>query len=140
MRIKWECTGTPTIFKCNYPIDYAAVDLNGRRNRQRNTIIIVKLKKVKERTAAAEVDIGQINIFGAFSQESSNPSPPRNAGRGLTREKDMRWMTTTAMATTTTATMTTATQEGGGEGEWDAKWEGEGRRGRGFISGPRHCN
>jgi hypothetical protein len=75
MRIKWECTGTPTIIKCDYAIDYVAVDSNGRRNRQCNTIIIVKLKKAKEHTAEAEVDVGQIDMFGPFSQGSSNPSP-----------------------------------------------------------------
>ncbi len=69
--------GTPTMFKCNYPIDYIAVNANGRRNHQRNTIIIIKLKKALERTAAeTEVNIGEIDIFGAFSQGSSNPSPP----------------------------------------------------------------
>jgi hypothetical protein len=72
--LKWKCMGTPTIFKRDYPIDNVAVDVNGRRNRQCNTIIIVKLKKAKERTAAAEVNVGQINIFGTFSQGSSNPS------------------------------------------------------------------
>ncbi len=30
MHIKWECTGTPTIFKQDYAIDYVAVDLNRR--------------------------------------------------------------------------------------------------------------
>jgi hypothetical protein len=77
MCLKWECTGTPTIFKCDYPINYVAVDVNGRRNRQRNTVIIIELKKVTEHTAAeAEVNVGQIDIFGAFIQGSSNPSPP----------------------------------------------------------------
>ncbi len=75
MRIKWECTGTPTIIKCNYAIDYVAVDLNRRRNCQHNTIIIVKLKKTKECTAEVEVDVGKIDMFGLFSQGSSNPSP-----------------------------------------------------------------
>jgi hypothetical protein len=57
MRLKWECTGTPTIFMCNYPFDYNAVDLNGRRNCQQKMIIIIKLKKAKECMAAADVDI-----------------------------------------------------------------------------------
>jgi hypothetical protein len=138
MCIKWKCTGTPTIFKHDYPIDYVAVDLNVRRNRQQNTIIIIKLKKVKERTAVAEVGIRQLDIFGAFSQGSSNLTPPPcNARRGLTREKDTRWTTTPTMAMTTIVTTTAATGEGGGEGEVDAEWEREGRRGRGS---PHHSN
>ncbi len=61
MHLKWECMGIPTIFKCNYPINYITVDANGRRNSQCNTIIIVKLKKVKEwAVAVAEVNVGQI--------------------------------------------------------------------------------
>ncbi len=82
MRIKWECTGTPTIIKRNYAIDYVAVNSNGRRNCQRNTIIIVKLKKAKERTAEAEVDVGKIDMFGPFSQGSSNPSPALQCRKG----------------------------------------------------------
>jgi hypothetical protein len=69
--------GTPTIFKRDYPFDYVTVNANGRRNRQHSTFIIVKLKKVMECTVVeVEVDVGQINVFGAFSQGSSNPSPP----------------------------------------------------------------
>ncbi len=69
--------GTPTIFKRNYPIDYVVVNSNGRRNRQRNTIVIVKLKKMTEHVVEeVEVDVGKIDIFGSFSQGSSNPSLP----------------------------------------------------------------
>ncbi len=77
VRLKWECTDTPTIFKHGYSINYGAVDANGRRNCQCNTIIFVKLKKASERAMAkAEVNVRKINIFGAFSQGSSNSSPP----------------------------------------------------------------
>jgi hypothetical protein len=77
VHLKWECTGTPTIFNHNYPIDYIKVDANGRRYCQHNTIIIIKLKKAMEHMAAeAEVDIRKIDAFGSFSQGSSNPSPP----------------------------------------------------------------
>jgi hypothetical protein len=51
VRLKWEFTGTPTIFKNDYRRDYVAVDSNGRRNRQHNTIIIVKLRMAMEHTA-----------------------------------------------------------------------------------------
>ena len=34
VHLKWECTGTPTIFKGDYPIDYIATDSNGRQNCQ----------------------------------------------------------------------------------------------------------
>jgi hypothetical protein len=130
MRIKWECTGTPTILKRNYAIDYIMVNLNGRRNYQQNMIIIIKLKKAKEPTTEAEVNVVKIDFFGPFSQGSSNPSPPCNAGRGLmrekvTREKDTRWTATT----TTRTRMTMATGEGRGEGEVDTEEEREGRRG-----------
>jgi hypothetical protein len=76
MRIKWEYMGTPTIIKCDYPIDYVVVNSNRRRNRQQSMVIIIKLKKAKEHTAEAEVNVGQMDIFGPFSQVSSNPSPP----------------------------------------------------------------
>jgi hypothetical protein len=77
-RLKWECMGTPLSIKRNYLIDYVVVDANGRRNLQQNTIIIVKLKKAQERTAAVEVKVGKITIIGTFtfSQGSSNHSPP----------------------------------------------------------------
>ncbi len=66
MCIKWECMGTPTNIKQDYVIDYVAI----------NTMIIIKLKKTKERTAEAQVNVGQMDMFGLFSQGSSNPSPP----------------------------------------------------------------
>ncbi len=50
VRLKWECTGIPTIFKRNYPFYYITVNANGRRNCQRSTFIIIKLKKAMERT------------------------------------------------------------------------------------------
>jgi hypothetical protein len=129
--------GTPTIIKRNYAIAYVPIDSNGRRNHRRIMIIIIKLKKAKERTAEAEVDTGQMDIFGPFSQGSSNLSPPRNAGRGLRREKVKREKDTRWTRTRTTTTMMTATGEGEGEGEVYAEREGKGRRGRG---GSGHSN
>jgi hypothetical protein len=81
VRIKWECTGATTIIKRDYEIDYVNVDSKGRRNRQCNSVLIVQVKKAKERAATeAEVDTGQISLFGAFSQSSNvsdgPPSPP----------------------------------------------------------------
>jgi hypothetical protein len=81
VNIKWECTGSTAIIKRNYPIEYIIVDLKGRRNRQCNSVLIVQVKKAKERTETeAEVDSGQISLFGAFSQSSNAsdgpPSPP----------------------------------------------------------------
>ena len=77
VRLKWECTGTHRIFKGDYAIDYVARDSSGRKNRQRNTILIVRVKKAKERSAAeAEVVAKEISLFGEFSQGSSNESPP----------------------------------------------------------------
>ena len=52
VRLKWECTGTHQIFKGDYAIDYVVRDSSGRKNRQRNTILIVRVKKAKERSAA----------------------------------------------------------------------------------------
>jgi hypothetical protein len=80
VRLKWECTGTPTIIKRDYPIDVVRTDSNGRRNRQRNTIIIIKMKKAQERSAAAaDIDDGVIDLLGTFSQSqaSSDYSPAR---------------------------------------------------------------
>jgi hypothetical protein len=77
VRLKWECTGTPNVFKGDYAIDYVVRDDSGRKNRQRNTILIVRVKKAQERAAAAaEVVSGVISLLGAFSQGSSNDSPP----------------------------------------------------------------
>jgi hypothetical protein len=81
VRIKWECTGATTIIKRDYEIDYVNVDSKGRRNRQCNSVLIVQVKRAKERAATeAEVDTGQISLFGAFSQSSNAsdgpPSPP----------------------------------------------------------------
>ncbi len=79
--IKWECTGATTIFKRDYPIEYIIVDSKGRKNRQCNSVLIVQVKRAKERAETeAEVDSGQISLFGAFSQGSNAsdapPSPP----------------------------------------------------------------
>jgi hypothetical protein len=81
VRIKWECTGATTIFKRDYPIEYIIVDSKGRKNRQCNSVLIVQVKRAKERAETeAEVDSGQISLFGAFSQSSNAsdtpPSPP----------------------------------------------------------------
>jgi hypothetical protein len=84
VRLKWECTGTTSIIKRNYAIDYVNVDASRRRNRQCNSVLIVKVKKTKEHAETeAVVDTAQISLFGAFSQSSygssSNPPgpPPR---------------------------------------------------------------
>jgi hypothetical protein len=82
VRLKWECTGTITIIKRDYEIDYVNVDSKGRKNRQCNLVVIVQVKKAKERAEMeAEVDAEQISIFGTFSQSSHGssgnpPSPP----------------------------------------------------------------
>ncbi len=81
VRIKWECTGTTAIFKRDYEIDCINVDSKGRRNRQCNSVLIIQVKRAKERAATeAEVDAGQISLFVAFSQSSNTsdgpPSPP----------------------------------------------------------------
>ena len=82
VRIKWECTGATAIIKRDYKIDYVNVDSSRRRNRQCNSVIIVQVKRVKERAATeAEVNTGQISLFGTFSQSShvrigNPPSPP----------------------------------------------------------------
>ncbi len=77
VRLKWECTGTHRIFKGDYAIDYVTRDSSGRKNRQRNTILIVRVKKAKGRSAvAAEVVAKEISLLGKFSQGSSNDSPP----------------------------------------------------------------
>ena len=82
VRLKWECTGTITIIKRDYEIDYVNVYSKGRKNRQCNLVVIVQVKKAKERAEMeAEVDAEQISIFGTFSQSSHGssgnpPSPP----------------------------------------------------------------
>jgi hypothetical protein len=82
VRIKWECTGTTTIIKQDYEIDYVNVNSSGRRNHQCNLVLIVQVKKAKERAETeAVVNAGQISLFGAFGQSSHGssgnpPSPP----------------------------------------------------------------
>jgi hypothetical protein len=81
VRLKWECTGATAIFKRDYPIEYVIVDSKRRKNRQCNSVLIVQVKRAKERAETeAEVDTGQISLFGAFSQSSNvsdgPPSPP----------------------------------------------------------------
>jgi hypothetical protein len=49
VRLKWECTGAFLIVKRDYEIDYVNVDKNRRRNRQCNLVLIVQVKKAKER-------------------------------------------------------------------------------------------
>ena len=88
--IKWECTGATVINKrdCDYPIDYVIVDSGKRKNRQRNSVLIFQVKRAKEHAATeAEVDTGQISLFGAFSQSSNasdgppGPPPRRKSSR-----------------------------------------------------------
>ena len=62
----WALPQTPS--ETTYPIDYVNVNMSGRRNRQRqcNSVLIVKAKNTKERVAMeAEVDVGQIDLFDA---------------------------------------------------------------------------
>jgi hypothetical protein len=82
VRLKWECTGTFKIVKCDYEINYVNVDLRDNQNRQWNSVLIVQVKKAKERAATeAKVNKGQMSLFGSFSQGSHGssgnpPSPP----------------------------------------------------------------
>jgi len=95
MRIKWECTGTFSIIKRDYEINFVVGDNNKQRNRQCNSVCIIKVKKTKEGAAIeAEVETGKISLFGAFSQSShrssSNPPspPPRCKSGGNRHEVD----------------------------------------------------
>ena len=64
MRIKWECTGTFSIIN---EINSVVGDNNKQRNRQCNSVCIIKAKKTKEGAAMeAEVDTGKISLFGAW--------------------------------------------------------------------------
>jgi hypothetical protein len=81
VRLKWECTGAFVIDKRDYEINYVNVDSKARRNRQCNSVLIVQVKKAKERAETeAKVNRGQMSLFGSFSQGSPgsgyNPSPP----------------------------------------------------------------
>jgi hypothetical protein len=79
VHLKWECMGATTIIKRDYEIDYVNVSSKGRKNRQCNSVLIVQVKKVKERMETeAEVNTGQISLFGAFIQSShgSSGNPP----------------------------------------------------------------
>jgi len=77
------------IVKRDYEIDYVNVDKNGRRNRQCNSVLIVQVKKAKERAEMeAKVNRGQMSLFGSFSQGSpgigNHPSPlPRRKSPGF---------------------------------------------------------
>ena len=75
VRLKWECTGTHRIFKGDYAIDYVARDSSGRKNRQRNTILIVRVKKAKERSAAAaQVVVKEISLLGSKASYTKSSS------------------------------------------------------------------
>jgi hypothetical protein len=77
----------------DYPIDYVATDSNKRRNQQRNTILIIRMKKAQQRSAAAaEIDAGEIDLFGKFSQSqaSSDFSPARPRRKKRLASKGMR--------------------------------------------------
>jgi hypothetical protein len=82
VRLKWECTGAFKIVKRDYEINYVNVDSRDRKNRQCNSVLIVQVKKAKERAATeAKVNKGQMSLFGSFSQGSPGssgnpPSPP----------------------------------------------------------------
>jgi hypothetical protein len=144
VRIKWECTGAIVIIKRDYPIDYVIVDSKGRKDRQCNSVLIVQVKRAKERAATeAEVDTGQISLFGAFRQSSNAsdgpPSPPprrksprlrllrnqqqQQKGTGWTRTTTTTAVGANSLMRTTAATRTTmeggdtvATEEGNGRG------------------------
>ena len=49
VHLKWECTGALTIIEGNYKIDYFNIDASRRQNRLCNSVIIVKVNKMKER-------------------------------------------------------------------------------------------
>jgi hypothetical protein len=82
VRLKWECTGAFKIVKRDYEISYVNVDSRNNKNRQCNSVLIVQVKKAKERAATeAKVNKGQMSLFGSFSQGSHGssgnpPSPP----------------------------------------------------------------
>ena len=79
VHLKWECTGATAIIKHDYKIDYVNVDSKGRKNRQCTSGVIVQVKKAKEHAETeAEVNAGQISLFGAFSKSShgSSGKPP----------------------------------------------------------------
>jgi hypothetical protein len=75
----------------DYKVNYVVVDDNKQRDHQCNSICIINVKKTKERVATeAEVDIGEISLFGAFSPSShgssGNPlSPPPRCNSGGNR-------------------------------------------------------
>ena len=80
VRIKWECTGATAIIKRDYPIDYIIVDSKRRDNRQCNSVLIIQVKRAKERAETeAEVDSGQISLLGAFSHKMNIMSNTINA-------------------------------------------------------------
>jgi hypothetical protein len=77
--LKWECTGTTAIIKHDYKIDYVNVESKGRKNQKCTSGVIVQVKKAKEHAETeAEVDAGQISLFGAFSKSNygSSGKPP----------------------------------------------------------------
>ena len=83
VRLKWECKGTPTITKHEYPSNCAKMSRSGRRNRQQcNIVLIIKVKKTKERSVMeAAVNIGKIDLFaplafGQSSHRSGGTTPP----------------------------------------------------------------
>jgi hypothetical protein len=96
VRLKWECMGGTTIIKRDYEIDYVNVDSKGRKNSQCNSVVIVRVKRSKERAEMeAEADAGQISLFGAVSQSSHGssgnpPSPPPRRKKSPRRNSSNR--------------------------------------------------
>ena len=112
VHLKWECTGTHKIFKGDYAIDYVVKDPSGRKNRQRNTILIVRVKKAKERSAAAaEVVSSRRSASSAYSARGAAMTAPLHVTRGPAPKVDMRYKTRGTITATATAT---AEAEGGG--------------------------
>ena len=83
VRLKWKCTGTPTACnKHDYPTEYGGNDKYGEWHTQFDSIVIIPLKKAKER-AKVELEVESIfvDFFGLDSSQSQRsddgpPSPP----------------------------------------------------------------
>jgi hypothetical protein len=82
-RLMWKCTGTPTaVNKHDYPTEYKVRDNRGVWHVQCDCILIVTVRKAKERTQVElEVSTSYADLFGIDSSQSQRsddpPSPPR---------------------------------------------------------------
>ena len=78
VRLRWKCTCTPTVVNNHdYPTEYRVKDKQSEWHVQCDCIVLVTVKKSKERTQAElEVATSYVNLFGIDSSQSQRSDDP----------------------------------------------------------------